>query len=277
MTKKILLLPGDGIGTEIVAAAETVLEKCILDYKLDIDVETDVIGGASIEKHGNPLADSVLEKAKQADAILLGAVGGKPEWDILPLNKRPEKGLLDLRSSLGLFSNLRPIKLFNDLSDSSSIKNSVIKDLDILIVRELIGGIYFGEPRGEKILENGEKCAFNTEIYSEGEIESIAHMAFNIAMVRNKKVCSVDKANVLESSVLWRKTFIKVSADYPEVNLSHMYIDNAVMQLIANPRQFDVISSGNLFGDILSDAAAQLVGSIGMLPSASLNETGAGM
>ena len=234
------------------------------------------MGGCAIDVHGVPLADSTLERARQADAILLGAVGG-PKWDKLDRSIRPEKGLLKIRSQLGLYANLRPALLYPQLVDASSLKPEVVSGLDILIVRELAGGIYFGEPRGIRVLENGEREGYNTYKYSESEIIRIGRTAFEMARKRNRKVCSVDKANVLEATMLWREVMDTLHKEYPDVELSHMYVDNAAMQLVRAPKQFDVLVTGNMFGDILSDAAAMLTGSIGMLPSASLDKDGRGM
>jgi 3-isopropylmalate dehydrogenase len=276
MSKHILLLPGDGIGPEIVAEAVKVLNAINKKLNLNISYEKDLIGGCSIDAHGVPLTDDVVAKGKNSDAILLGAVGG-PKWDELERAIRPEKGLLKIRSDLDLFSNLRPAILYPQLADASSLKKELVEDLNILIVRELTGGIYFGEPRGVKTLENGERQGFNTMVYSESEIERIGRNAFDIAQKRDKKLCSVEKANVLEVSGLWREVMERIAVDYPDVELSHMYVDNAAMQLVRAPKAFDVIVTGNLFGDILSDCAAMLTGSIGMLPSASLNADGLGM
>lgn len=276
MTKKILILPGDGIGPEIVAEARKVLDKVNAQHNLGLCFEEDLLGGAAIDQHGVPLADSTLDKARAADAILMGSVGG-PKWDKLDRAIRPEKGLLKLRSSLQLFANLRPAILYPQLADASSLKPEVVAGLDILIVRELTGGIYFGEPRGIRTLENGEREGFNTYKYFESEIERIGRNAFEMAMKRNKRLVSVDKANVLEATVLWREVMDRLAPDYPEVTLSHMYVDNAAMQLVRAPKQFDVMVTGNMFGDILSDAAAMLTGSIGMLPSASLDKNGRGL
>lgn len=276
MGKHILILEGDGIGPEIVAEARKVMD-CVNDkYNLGLTFENDLMGGCAIDVHGVPLADSTLERARQADAILLGAVGG-PKWDKLDRAIRPEKGLLKIRSQLGLYANLRPALLYPQLVDASSLKPEVVSGLDILIVRELAGGIYFGEPRGIRTLENGEREGYNTYKYSESEILRIGRTAFEMARKRNRKVCSVDKANVLEATMLWREVMDSLAPEYPEVELSHMYVDNAAMQLVRAPKQFDVIVTGNMFGDILSDAAAMLTGSIGMLPSASLDKDGRGM
>ncbi|OZT73185.1 3-isopropylmalate dehydrogenase [Vreelandella boliviensis] len=275
MTHKVLLLPGDGIGPEIAAQAARLLKAC-QEAGLDIDVEEGLVGGSAYDVHGEPLPAETLEKAKAASAILLGAVGG-PKWDkIEDLSKRPEKGLLGLRKNLGLFGNLRPAMLYPQLASASSLKPELVAGLDIMIVRELTGGIYFGQPRGIEE-RNGERVGFNTYIYSESEIERIGRVAFEMAQKRGKKLCSVDKANVLEVTILWREVMERLAPEYPDVELSHMYVDNAAMQLVRAPKQFDVVVTGNMFGDILSDAAAMLTGSIGMLPSASLNESGQGM
>ncbi|WP_271911469.1 3-isopropylmalate dehydrogenase [Vreelandella alkaliphila] len=275
MTHKVLLLPGDGIGPEIAAQAARLLKAC-QEAGLDIDVEEGLVGGSAYDVHGEPLPAETLEKAKAASAILLGAVGG-PKWDTLEdLSKRPEKGLLGLRKNLGLFGNLRPAMLYPQLASASSLKPELVAGLDIMIVRELTGGIYFGQPRGIEE-RNGERVGFNTYIYSESEIERIGRVAFEMAQKRGKKLCSVDKANVLEVTILWREVMERLAPEYPDVELSHMYVDNAAMQLVRAPKQFDVVVTGNMFGDILSDAAAMLTGSIGMLPSASLNGSGQGM
>ncbi|MEQ5857057.1 3-isopropylmalate dehydrogenase [Halomonas litopenaei] len=275
MTRKILVLPGDGIGPEITAQASRVLE-ALKAKGLDVDVEEALVGGGAYDVHGEPLPEETLAKARAADAILLGAVGG-PQWDTIEdLSKRPEKGLLGLRKELGLFGNLRPAILYPQLAEASTLKPEVVSGLDIMIVRELTGGIYFGQPRGVEE-RDGERVGFNTYVYSESEIERIGRVAFEMARKRDKKLCSVDKANVLEVTILWREVMERLSAEYPDVELSHMYVDNAAMQLVRAPKQFDVVVTGNMFGDILSDAAAMLTGSIGMLPSASLNESGQGM
>jgi 3-isopropylmalate dehydrogenase len=273
---KILLLAGDGIGPEIVAEAEKVL--VLLNEKLSLSLDFDhaKVGGSAIDEFGVPLPDSTLDKAKEADAILLGAVGG-PKWDGVDMSIRPEKGLLGLRSNLELFGNLRPAILYPQLADASSLKPEIVSGLDILIVRELTGGIYFGQPRGIRVLENGERQGYNTYVYSESEIRRIGKVAFEAAQKRGGKLCSVDKANVLEVTVLWREIMDDMAKDYPDVVLSHMYVDNAAMQLVRAPKQFDVVVTGNMFGDILSDAAAMLTGSIGMLPSASLDVRNKGM
>lgn len=270
--KTILILKGDGIGPEVVEQALKVLDAVAQKYNHKFEYTEALIGGVAIDKFGVPLPDETLELAKSSDAVLLGAVGDW-KYDKLDPAIRPEKGLLGIRKGLGLFANLRPVKIFDELISSSPLKENLIKNTDIMIVRELTGGIYFGEPRGTEI-KNGEKIAFNTMVYSESEIKRIAKVAFETAMLRNKKVCSVDKANVLDVSRLWRDVVIEVSKDYPEIELSHMYVDNAAMQLVINPKQFDVILTSNLFGDILSDEASVLSGSLGLLPSASLPADG---
>ena len=275
MTKNILILPGDGIGQEVTSAMREVLFYLIDEQGLDLNISERDVGGSSYDQFGVPLTEETLEIAKKSDAILFGAVGG-PQWDDLDWDDRPEQALLALRKSLGLFANLRPAFLFNELASASPLKNNIIENLDILIVRELTGGIYFGEPRG--IVENeSPKYSFNTMIYNEDEIRRIAKVAFEAAMNRNKKLCSVEKANVLEVSKFWRSIVAEMSSEYPEVELSHQLADNTAMQLVLNPNQYDVIVSSNLFGDILSDIAATLSGSIGMLPSASLNSSSQGM
>ena len=275
MNKKnnILVLPGDGIGPEVCNEAIKVINHLNDIYKLDILIEEFAVGGSAYEEFGNPLPEDTLKAAKEADAILLGAVGG-PKWDNIDYELRPERALLGLRAELDLFANLRPAILSKYLSDSSSLKSDKVQDLNLLIVRELTGGIYFGEPRGRS--KSGDS-AFNTMIYSKTEIRRIGRIAFEAAQKRNKNLCSVDKANVLEVSVLWREVISQLSEEYPDVELSHMLVDNAAMQLVRDPKQFDVIVTGNLFGDILSDIAAMLTGSIGMLPSASLNSENKGM
>jgi len=276
MTQQVLVLPGDGIGPEITAEALKVLEALKLSDGLDIEMTEDLVGGAAYDAHGVPLADETMEKAKAADAVLLGAVGGY-KWESLDISVRPEKGLLRLRSEMQLFANLRPAFLYPQLADASTLKPEVVAGLDILIVRELTGGIYFGQPRGIRTLENGERQGFNTYVYSESEIKRIAHVAFQAAMKRNKKLTSVDKANVLEVTELWREIVDQIAPEYPEVEVKHMYVDNAAMQLVLNPKQFDVMVTGNMFGDILSDEASMLTGSIGMLASASLDSNNKGM
>lgn len=276
MSKKVLIIPGDGIGPEIMIEAKKVLD--VVDQKFNLGLEYDeaLLGGAAIDATGVPMPDETFDKAKQSDAILFGAIGG-PKWDNLDRAIRPEKGLLQIRSGLELFGNLRPAILYPQLADASSLKPEIVAGLDILIVRELTGGIYFGEPRGIRELENGEKEGFNTYKYSESEIRRIGKVAFEAAQKRNGKLCSVDKANVLEATMLWRDVIQEMAKDYPDVELSHMYVDNAAMQLVRAPKQFDVMVTGNMFGDILSDAAAMLTGSIGMLPSASLDKNNRGM
>ena len=276
MTKKILLLPGDGIGPEVIAEAIKILETLQSKFNFDVDLDSAYIGGVAYDNYDEPYPSVTHEKARAADAILMGAVGG-PQYEALPYEKRPERGLLAIRAQLDMYANLRPAVTFEELADASALKKELVAGLDILIVRELTGGIYFGEPRGWNELEDGKKQAYNTMVYSEPEVERIMHNAFQLAQKRNRRVCSVDKANVLEVSELWREIAIHVSAEYHDVELSHMYVDNAVMQLIREPKQFDVIVTGNLFGDILSDAAAMLTGSIGMLPSASLDANGKGL
>lgn len=276
MSKNILVLPGDGIGPEIVNEALKVLATLRDDFGLDVDLDEALVGGAAIDASGGPLPDATLELAKEADAVLLGAVGG-PKWESLDISIRPEKGLLGLRAGLNLFANLRPAILYPQLAGASTLKPEVVSGLDIMIVRELTGGIYFGQPRGVTELESGERQGINTLVYTESEIDRISRVAFDIAMKRGKRVCSVDKANVLECTELWREVASRVGKEYPDVELSHMYVDNAAMQLVKCPKQFDVMVTTNMFGDILSDCAAMLTGSIGMLPSASLDANGKGM
>ena len=269
---KIAVLPGDGIGPEIVAQAVKVLNA----LNLNVEMTEAPIGGAGYEASGDPLPAATLQLAKDSDAVLLGAVGDW-KYDKLERHLRPERGLLRIRKELNLFANLRPALLYPELADASTLKPEVVSGLDIMIVRELTGDIYFGQPRGISTLPNGEREGVNTMRYSESEIRRIGLVAFDIAMKRNKKVCSVDKANVLEATELWRQVMIELSVEYPEVELSHMYVDNAAMQLIRAPKQFDVMVTGNIFGDILSDEASMLTGSIGMLPSASLDANNKGM
>jgi len=277
MTNSVLLLPGDGIGPEIAAEARKVLELVDQQFSLGLSIDQALVGGAAIDAHGDALPEATWQKCQSADAILLGAVGG-PKWDTLPPNERPEKaGLLKIRAGLDLFGNLRPAILYPQLAEASTLKPEVVSGLDILIVRELTGGIYFGEPRGIRETEAGLREGYNTYVYDEAQIRRIGKVAFETAMKRGKKLCSVDKANVLEVTMLWREIMEDMAKDYPEVELSHMYVDNAAMQLVRAPKQFDVIVTGNMFGDILSDAAAMLTGSIGMLPSASLDVNGKGM
>ena len=274
---KIAVLPGDGIGPEIVAQAVKVLKA----LNLEMQLEEAPIGGAGYEAAGDPLPEATLKLAKASDAVLLGAVGDW-KYDTLPRDQRPERGLLRIRKELNLFANLRPALLYPELASASTLKPEVVSGLDLMIVRELTGDIYFGQPRGISMLENGEREGINTMRYNESEIRRIGHVAFGIAMKRRKdgqkaKVCSVDKANVLETTELWRQVMIDVAKEYPEVELSHMYVDNAAMQLVRAPKQFDVMVTGNIFGDILSDEASMLTGSIGMLPSASLDQNNKGM
>jgi len=275
MTKHIVILPGDGIGTEIMVEAVRVLDAVTASHSLKLTTESHAFGGASYDISGEPLTDDTLNACRKADALLLGAIGG-PAYEKAPREKRPEKGLLRLRSELDLFSNLRPAMLYPELAQASSLKPELVAGLDLMILRELTGGIYFGEPRGIEE-RDGKRTGFNTMVYNEDEIKRIAVSGFEIARARSKRLCSVDKANVLEVSELWREIVIDTAKDYPDVELSHMYVDNAAMQLVRAPKQFDVIVTSNLFGDILSDAAAMLTGSIGMLPSASLDINGKGM
>ena len=275
MTKQIAILRGDGIGPEIVAQAVRVLDKLIAQG-LDAAYEYAPLGGEAYDQYGSPYPEFTQSLCRKADAVLLGAVGS-PKYDQLDRPLRPERGLLAIRKDLNLFANLRPAVLYKELANASTLKPEVVAGLDILIVRELTGDIYFGEPRGIRTLENGEREGYNTMKYSESEIRRIAKIAFEAAQKRGKKLCSVDKANVLETTELWKEIFNEVAKDYPDVQLSHMYVDNAAMQLVRAPKQFDVIATGNIFGDILSDQASMLTGSIGMLPSASLNESGKGL
>ncbi|OOH71630.1 3-isopropylmalate dehydrogenase [Leptospirillum ferriphilum] len=267
-TKKILLLPGDGIGPEVFGPVRDILEHLVTSGHVRLEWEEGLIGGIATDRTGLPLPPDTIEKADRCDAVLLGAVGG-PKYDALPYEKRPERALLGIREHLGAFANLRPARLFPELAGSSTLKPEIISDLDLMVVRELTGGIYFGKPRGI-VTDQGVRRGINTETYTEPEIARIMRVAFDLARTRRKKVTSVDKANVLESSVLWREVAVSVHKEYPDVELSHMYVDNAAMQLVRNPKQFDVLVTGNLFGDILSDEAAQLTGSIGMLASASI-------
>ena len=276
MAGRILVLPGDYIGPEIMAEAVKVLESVNDRFSLGLTLEHGLLGGAAIDAEGTPLPEATLRAARQADAILLGAVGG-PKWDKVERHLRPERGLLGLRKELELFGNLRPALLYPQLAEASSLKTELVAGLDILIVRELTGGIYFGEPRGIRTLDNGEREGFNTYVYRESEIRRIGHLAFRLAQQRSGRLCSVDKSNVLEVTVLWREIMEELGKEYPDVELSHMYVDNAAMQLVRAPKQFDVLVTGNMFGDILSDEAAMLTGSIGMLPSASLDKDGRGM
>lgn len=276
MKKTICLLPGDGIGPEIVDQAVKVLKAVGKKYKQDFAFTNALIGGAAIDATGNPLPDETVAACRAADAIFLGAVGG-PKWDNLPGDQRPEKGLLGIRKALGLFANLRPATLFPELAGSCLLRADIAKQgLDLVVVRELTGDVYFGQPAGQETRE-GKRVGYNTMIYDEDEVRRIARVAFDTARTRRKKLCSVDKANVLATSRLWREVVLEVAAEYPDVELSHMYVDNAAMQLVRSPAQFDVIVTGNLFGDILSDEAAVITGSIGMLPSASLGDDGPGL
>ncbi|PQJ95122.1 3-isopropylmalate dehydrogenase [Chromatium okenii] len=276
MSKNILVVAGDGIGPEIVAEAIKVIDALQAEGAIDVQLHHALVGGAAYDEFGDPLPESTLTAAKAADAVLLGAVGG-PKWEPLPIAKRPEKGLLGLRAGLELFANLRPAILYPQLADASTLKPEIVAGLDLMIVRELTGDIYFGQPRGIETLPSGERRGINTMVYTESEVERICRVAFEIAMKRNKQVCSVDKANVLECTEMWREVAIKTAANYPEITLTHMYVDNAAMQLVRAPKQFDVMVTGNIFGDILSDCASMLTGSIGMLPSASLGASGQGM
>lgn len=277
MSYKIALLAGDGVGPEIINEGVKVLKAIEQKYKgeIDFEFESALIGGCAYDEFKTPLPDSTVELSKNSDAVYLGAVGDW-KYDSLPPEVRPEKALLGIRKELNLFANLRPAIVYDELIDSSTLKPEVVKGVDIMVVRELTGDVYFGEPRGIELI-NGERAGFNNMIYYEHEVERIAHVAFRTAMKRNKKLCSVDKANVLDCSRLWREIITNISKQYPEVELSHMYIDNAAMQLIRNPRQFDVIVTGNIFGDIFSDEASMLPGSLGMLPSASLSDKKIGM
>ncbi len=276
MSKNIAILPGDGIGVEIVAEACKLLDCLRDDFGLQVETDEALIGGSAYDATGTPLPDATLELCREADAILLGAVGG-PKWEPLDYSVRPERGLLGLRAELDLFANLRPAILYPQLAEASSLKADIVAGLDILIVRELTGGIYFGQPRGVEELPDGQKRGYNTLVYSTAEIERIGRVAFETAQKRGKRLCSVDKANVLEVTELWRDVMTGLAGDYPDVELSHMYVDNAAMQLVRAPKQFDVMVTTNMFGDILSDCAAMLTGSIGMLPSASLNAENCGM
>jgi 3-isopropylmalate dehydrogenase len=274
MTKKILVLPGDGIGKEVTAEAVKVIDWLNANKNTSFVVDYALIGGAAYDETGSPLPQETLDKAKASDAVLLGAVGG-PKWEPLDISVRPEKGLLGIRKELGLFANLRPAIVFEELADASTLKREVVAGLDIMIVRELTGGMYFGQPRGVEDLGNGQKRGFNTLEYTTSEIQRIARVAFDLAKKRNGRVCSVDKANVLECTEFWREEVKKIKdAEYPNLELTNMYVDNAAMQLVRNPKQFDVMVTENMFGDILSDCAAMLTGSLGMLPSASLGEAG---
>ncbi|ACB00332.1 MULTISPECIES: 3-isopropylmalate dehydrogenase [Cyanophyceae] len=273
---RITLLPGDGIGPEILAVAVDVLKTIGQQFDLEFVFTEALMGGAAIDATGEPLPQATLDACKASDAVLFAAIGGY-KWDNLPRAQRPETGLLGLRAGLGLFANLRPATILPQLIDASTLKRDVVEGVDIMVVRELTGGIYFGKPKGSVTLETGEKRGFNTMVYDESEVDRIAKVAFDIAQKRGKRLCSVDKANVLDVSQLWRDRLNLMAENYPDVELSHLYVDNAAMQLIRAPKQFDTIVTGNLFGDILSDAAAMLTGSIGMLPSASLGADGPGV
>ena len=274
-TPLILLLPGDGIGQEISQVAARVLQQ-LIEHGLDCHTDSALVGGSAYDRYGTPLPEETLVKARSAQAILFGAIGG-PKWEDLDYSVRPERALLALRKELDLFANFRPAMLYSELADASSLKAELIEDLDLMIVRELTGGIYFGEPRGVSINAQGLREGVNTYRYNEAQIRRVAKVAFEASLQRGKRLCSVDKANVLEVTELWRQVINEVAKDYASVEVSHMYVDNAAMQLLKNPKQFDVIVTGNLFGDILSDMAAMLTGSIGMLPSASLNDRQQGL
>ena len=267
--KKILMLPGDGIGPEVMNEVRRVIDWMASTNRVSFDLSEDLMGGCAIDAYGTPLRDETVEAAKAADAVLLGAVGG-PKWDNVDFDIRPEAGLLRIRKDLGLFANLRPAIVFDALADASSLKREIVSGLDILIIRELTGGIYFGEPRGVETLPDGTKRGYNTLLYTTPEVERIARVGFEMAQKRSKKLCSIDKANVLESTKMWREEVIRIAPDYPDVELSHMLVDNAAMQMVRDPKQFDVIVTTNMFGDILSDCASMATGSLGMLPSASL-------
>ena len=268
--KKILLLPGDGIGTEVMGATRKVIDWFQSAGRTAFEITEDLVGGISYDKHGTPVTAAVIARAKEADAVLLACVGG-PKWDTMPFKDRPERGLLAIRKEMGLFANLRPALVFDVLSGASTLKADVVKGFDLMIVRELLGGVYFGEPRGIETLPNGERRGINTQVYTSSEIRRVARVAFELARKRRKKVSSVEKANVMESGVLWRDEVTKLHAtEFSDVDLVHMYADNCAMQLVRCPRQFDVIVTDNLFGDLLSDLASMLTGSLGMLPSASL-------
>jgi 3-isopropylmalate dehydrogenase len=269
-TRKLLILPGDGIGPEVMRQVRRVIDWLNRRRGIAFEIKEGLVGGAAIEANGLPLSDATLADAKAVDAVLLGAVGG-PKWDKVEFDRRPEAGLLRLRKELELFANLRPVLVLDALVDASPLKADVVRGLDLLIIRELTGGIYFGEPRGIKDLGDGNRQGINTQVYSTGEIQRVAQVAFELAAKRGRKVCSVDKANVMESGLLWREEVTALhAASFTDIELSHMYADNCAMQLVRNPRQFDVIVTDNLFGDMLSDEAAMLTGSLGMLPSASL-------
>ena len=268
--KKLMVLAGDGIGPEVMYQVRRVIDWFDKRRSVSFDLEEDLIGGCAYDAHGTPLTDETLAKSKDADAVLLGAVGG-PKWETLEFNQQPERGLLRLRKEMDLFANLRPAIVFDALAEASTLKTELVAGLDIMILRELTGGVYFGEPRGIETLPDGSRRGINTQVYSDSEIQRIAHVGFELADKRQKRVCSVEKANVMESGVLWREEVTKIHAEhYPGIELSHMYADNCAMQLVREPKQFDLILTDNLFGDILSDCASMLTGSLGMLPSASL-------
>ncbi|WP_404381880.1 3-isopropylmalate dehydrogenase [Caenispirillum salinarum] len=273
--KKVLVLPGDGIGPEVMTQVRRIMAWLEDAGKVKFEVTEGLLGGAAIDATGGPMPEETLTAAKASDAVLLGAVGG-PKWDDLPFDIKPERGLLGIRKELGLFANLRPAVVFDALAEASTLKLDIVKGLDIMIVRELTGGIYFGQPRGIETLPDGTRKGLNSLVYTTPEITRIGKVAMDLAMKRGKRVCSVDKANVLECTVLWREEMIKLQQEqYPEIDLTHMYVDNASMQLVRNPKQFDVMVTTNMFGDILSDCAAMLTGSLGMLPSASLGDADA--
>lgn len=268
--RTMLVLPGDGIGPEVMGEVRRVIEWMDKRRHVSFDVQEDLVGGSAYDVHGTPLADKTMQKALDAGCVLLGAVGG-PKWDQLPFDKKPERGLLRLRKEMDLFANLRPAKCFDALVEASTLRPELVRGLDIMIVRELTGGVYFGQPRGIETLPNGERRGINTQVYTTSEIRRVAAVAFELARKRNRKVTSLEKANVMESGVLWREEVTKLHGEgYSDVQLEHMYADNGAMQLVRNPKQFDVMVTDNLFGDILSDEAAMLTGSLGMLPSASL-------
>ena len=268
--KKLLILPGDGIGPEVMRQVRRTIDWIAKRRAVAFEVTEALVGGAAIDKEGLPVSEATMEKAMNADAVLLGAVGG-PKWDSLPFAKKPERGLLRLRKDMALFANLRPAFVFDALAEASTLKSEIVRGLDLIFVRELTGGVYFGEPRGIETLPDGSRRAVNTQVYTTAEIIRVAHVAFDLARKRGRKVCSVEKANVMESGLLWREEVQKLrDAEYKDVELSHMYADNCCMQLVRDPGQFDVVLTDNLFGDLLSDCAAMLTGSLGMLPSASL-------
>ena len=273
--KKLLMLPGDGIGPEVMNEVRRVIDWMARRRAVSFDIAEDLVGGAAIDAKGTPITDKTIADAAAADAVLFGSVGG-PQWDKLGFDYRPEIAILRLRKELGLFANLRPAVVFDPLVEASTLKADVVRGLDIMIVRETVGGVYFGEPRGIETLANGEKKGFNTDVYTTSEIERVGRVAFELARKRGNKVCSVEKANVMECGLLWRQVMTKLGErEFPDVQLSHMYADNCAMQLVRNPRQFDVIVTGNLFGDMLSDLASMLTGSLGMLPSATLGDVDA--